>query len=119
MEGDGGPIQIPPTGGAIEIAGNGEVRVGSQLAGKLRLVTFADPTGLRRLEGAALDAGGMQAEDVTSPSMKQGFVEMSNVDPMREMTAMITHFRLFESQQKSLTTQDGLLGSVVRDLGKF
>ena len=119
VEGEGGPLQLPLDGGAIEIDRNGAVRVGGQEAGKLRVVAFEDPLRLRRVDGAAFDAAGMEPEDVDTPDVKQGFLEGSNIDPVHEMTEMITHFRLFESQQKTLQTLDQVLGNVTRDLGKF
>jgi flagellar basal-body rod protein FlgF/flagellar basal-body rod protein FlgG len=51
--------------------------------------------------------------------VRQGFIETSNVNPLSEMTDMITHFRLFESQQKMLQTTDQTLGAITRDLGTF
>lgn len=119
VEGEGGPIQVPPEGGALEIREDGEIWAGNQAIGKLRLVQFENPLQLRRLEGATFDANGMDPVDVEQPVLRQGFVEQSNVNPMQEMTDMITHFRLFESQQKSIQTQDGLLGAITRDLGTF
>ena len=74
---------------------------------------------LRRLDDAAFDAGEMEAIDLDTRSVVQGSVEGSNVNPISEMTDMIAHFRLFESQQKLLQTTDQILGHVTRELGKF
>lgn len=119
VEGEGGPIQIPPDAASIEVRQNGEIHANGQQIGKLRIVTFADPLGLRRLDGAAFDANGMEPLEVEEPAVRQGFVEQSNVDALHEMTDMITHFRLFETQQKSIQTTDQLLGNITRDLGRF
>jgi len=51
--------------------------------------------------------------------VQQGFVEGSNVSALHEMTEMIAHFRLFESQQKAMQTTDQILGQLVRDAGRF
>lgn len=119
VEGEGGPIQIPKEGGEIHVSLDGEIRSGDQVVGKLRVVTFEDSLRLKRLDGAAFDANGMEPDDVSNPNVRQGFLEQSNVDPMKEMTDMIMHFRLFESQQKSIQTQDHVLSAISRDLGKF
>lgn len=119
VEGESGPIQVPPEGGPLEVREDGEIWSGDQVIGKLRLVQFENPLQLRRLDGASFDAGGMDPIDVEQPVLRQGYVEQSNVNPMQEMTDMIAHFRLFESQQKSIQTQDNLLGAVTRDLGTF
>ena len=119
VEGEGGPIQLPPTGEAIEISKDGEISAGGQPVGRLRVVTFAEPVDLTRLDGVTFDAGGVEPEPVEQPTVLQGFVEGSNVDPVHEMTDMITYFRQFETQQKLMQTTDQLLGSITRELGKF
>lgn len=119
VEGDGGPIQLPPNTSSIEIDKDGSIKADGQNVGRLRIVTFEAPNNLRRLDDAAFDAVGMEALDVDEQSVVQGAVEGSNVNPISEMTDMIAHFRLFESQQKMLQTTDQILGHVTRELGKF
>ena len=119
VEGEGGPIQLPPSGGAIAISKNGEISLGGQVVGTLRVVTFENPGQLQRLDGAAFDAAGMEPETTENPAVLQGYVEASNVDAVREMTDMIAFYRQFESQQKMMQTTDQILGAVTRDLGKF
>ena len=119
VEGEGGPVQLPPSGGAININRSGEITIDGQSVGRLNVVRFEDPMQLRRLDGAAFAAGGMEPEPVENPTIMQGFVEASNVDAVREMADMITFYRQFESQQKMLQTTDQILGAVTRDLGKF
>lgn len=118
--GEGGPIQLPiDSGGAVEISKSGVIRVGEQRVGTLRVVTFEDPQQLRRAEGAAFAADGATPTEVETPTVRQGFVETSNVNPVTEMTDMIEHFRLFESQQKALRSADSMLSRATRDLGQL
>jgi len=120
VEGESGPIQLQATDGKqIVIDHDGTVRVGDQQVGKIRLVTFDDPSQLTRLDDAAFDAGTQEPTDVEEPDIRQGFVEGSNVNAVEEMTDMIEHFRSFESQQRSIRTTDELLGRIARDLGRF
>lgn len=119
VEGEDGPLQVPPTAGPIEVTQDGEVRAGNQTIGRLRLVRFEDPTALTRIDGASFDAAGQAPDALTDAMVQQGSLETSNVDVLQEMTQMITHHRLFESQQRSLTTTDGILGNVTRELGRF
>ncbi len=119
VQGTEGNIVLPTTGGPVEIGGDGTVRAAGQPVTRLRVVGFADPTALQRLDGSSFSAGTAVPEEVAAPNVLQGFVEMSNVNAVREMTDMIEQFRLFESQQKSIHTLDGLLGQLVRDTGRF
>lgn len=120
IEGLDGPLQVPLTGGGpISINRLGEVQVGNQSIGTLKVVTFENPNLLQRLDGAAFDAGAMEPETHEAPVVMQGYVESSNVDPLREMTDMITYYRQFETQQKMFQATDQTLGAATRDLGSF
>jgi flagellar basal-body rod protein FlgF/flagellar basal-body rod protein FlgG len=119
VEGTDGPVQFPPRTGEIQIDASGEVKADGVSIGRLQVVRFADPAALERADGATFTAGGMAPEEMEAPLVKQGFVEASNVDPLLEMTNMIQHFRLFESQQRLLQTTDSVLGQVTNDLGRF
>jgi flagellar basal-body rod protein FlgF len=114
-----GPLVLPPIGGAITIAADGTIRSGEERVGKLRVVMFDDPRSLQRADGATFIAEPGLAREMDNPRVMQGHLESSNVDVIAEMTEMIQHFRLFESQQKALQTTDSVLGAITRDLGRF
>lgn len=117
--GRNGAITMPPGGGEITINTNGDIRAGGQLVDRLQVVTFADLEALTRADGATFIAGDQPPVEVDAPGILQGHLETSNVDVIGEMTEMIQHFRLYESQQKVLQTTDQVLQGVTRDLGRF
>jgi len=120
VQGEGGPIQIPvDAGGAIEISKSGEIAVDGERIDTLRVVRFENREQLQRTDGAAFLADGAAPQEVDAPRVQQGVVETSNVNAVAEMTDMIKHFRLFESQQKALRTTDGVLSRATRDLGQM
>lgn len=116
---DGQPITLPPSGGEIAIHASGEIRIGGVRAGEVGVVTVADPAALVRLDGATWDTAGQATAPAAGARVQQGMLESANVDPLAEMTELIAHVRLFESQQKSLQTTDEVLGAATRDLGTF
>jgi len=119
VQGEHGPIHIPRDAEEIDIQADGTIHAEGRQVGRLRIVRFDDPGALERLDGAAFAAPGMQPIGVDDASVKQGFLETSNVNPLSEMSEMITHFRFFESQQKMLQTHDQILSHIARELGKF
>ncbi len=119
VEGDGGPIVIPPEAGEISIAQNGEISANGQVVGRLSIVEFEEPAKLIRLDGAAFAARDEEPLQAENTAVHQGFVEGSNINPVHEMTEMIETFRMFESQQRSIRTTDQLLSTMVRDLGRW
>lgn len=119
VEGEGGPISVPDEGGTIEIGQDGSMRLDGQEFGRLRVVRFEDPMQLERRDGATFAAPAEVPLEVDEPIVLQGQLETSNVDPVQGMSDMITNHRLFETQQRMMSTTDQLLGRVSQDLGSF
>ena len=115
---DGAPISLPPSGGEIAVTTAGEVRVAGTPVARVGLVRVTSPETLVRLDGATFRAEGAATEPAEA-RVRQGMLESSNVDAVTEMTDLIAHVRLFETQHKSLTTTDATLGAATRDLGSF
>ena len=118
LSAEGAALTVPPTG-TVTASARGELAVDGQPLGRLGTVRFEDARALERLDGASFTADPALALPVETPSVKQGFLEGSNVSAVREMTDLIQNTRLFESQQRTVQTQDGILGQLVRDLGRF
>lgn len=118
--GEGGPIQVPvEDGGRINISEGGQITVDGDQVGTLRVVDFENVDQLERTEGASFLAGNAQPTPVENPTVLQGKVETSNVDPVTEMTNMIEYFRQFEAHQTVLTTTDSNLSRAMQTLGSF
>jgi flagellar basal-body rod protein FlgF len=102
--GQGGPIQLPP--GKITIANNGDIHVDGNSVDRLQVVDFPDD---RILEKAGNSMFRVRNGETVEPVSKetpviQGSLELSNVNPIREMMLMINMMRQFESLQKSIYT---------------
>lgn len=63
-------------------------------------------------EAGAVPAGAMF-------SVKQGFLERSNVDAVQTMTEMMNAYRLFEANQRVLRAYDESLGKAVTEIGRI
>lgn len=126
--GDSGPIHMPEylkaTGesGAdakLEVAEDGTIRLNNEVFDRLRIVQVEDTSKLEHKGKNYMDApGNVLAEDQSS-SVMQGFYESSNVDPLNEMVDMMKTTKMFESQQRAITTTDQMLGQATSKLGKF
>ena len=118
VEGEDGPVQIPLDAGEVEIKSDGYVMADGQTIGKLSLVTFEDKSALERKSGVEFSAVDMEPIE-SEGSIRQGYVEKSNADPLQSMTGMIEHLRLFEMQQRLLRSTDENLSQSVRQLARF
>ncbi len=125
------PIVIPEDAIEISIGRNGEVRVRQQGAttlntvGQMELARFVNPEGLEQI-GRNLyvetDASGTpitaQPETDGLGATVQGALEMSNVDPVRELIDLITTQRAFELNSQAIQSADESL-QIVSNLRRF
>ena len=97
-----------------QVAPDGTVSVDGRTLGRLRLVR---PRGTVRAEGALL-ASTAAVQDVAAGSVRvrQGFLEHSNVDPVKEMVDMIAGVRAYEASQRAVLAQDQSLQNLLEVL---
>lgn len=100
--GENGPIILEQ--GKITIDSEGRVSVNGSEVNRLRVVEFERPYNLVK------DHGNMFAGSGERPAERykvlQGAIELSNVNPVKEMASMIAVLRGYESYQKVMTTMD-------------
>lgn len=122
------PITLPP--GAINNtfsvseSGEASVKIGDDLRptriGQIDLFRFVNPAGLQAIGKNLFKetvASGPEIQGTPGlegmGSVLQGFVEMSNVKIVEEMVNMIVAQRAYESNSKSITTSDSMLGTAI------
>jgi flagellar hook protein FlgE len=87
-------------------------------AGKVNLITFANPNGLKR-EGAnlfsnlALAAGAENSGSTVKGDIIQGTLELSNVDLTQEFSDLIVAQRAFQANSRVITVSDSVMDEVV------
>ncbi len=125
------PISIPNDAIEISVGRDGEVRVRQQGAntlnavGQVELARFVNPEGLKQI-GRNLyietDASGAPVTGTPQTdglgAVNQGSLEMSNVDPVRELIDLITTQRAFELNSQSIQSADQTL-QIVSNLRRF
>jgi flagellar basal-body rod protein FlgF len=101
--GDAGPITLQ--GGKIHVTEEGAVFSDGSQVGKIKVVDFTDRKNLSR-EGNGLyrDDGTAGMKKIEKPNIASGFIELSNVNVVKEMTEMIDINRSFETYQKLIQT---------------
>lgn len=108
----------------FEVDSEGSVYVGGEYVDKFRIVRFED-NGVLRKEGGNLfsviaDAEGepYEPEDAVA-TVKQGFLESSNVDVASETVRMMECYRAYEINQRIVKIYDESLGRSVNDIAKL
>ncbi len=114
---------ITPNAVSIFISPTGEVTVDDGTtqtsAGTIQLARFVNPSGLESLGSnlfAETNASGVPETGNPGLSgfgnLRQGFLEMSNVDVVQEMVNMIIAQRAYEINSKSIQTSDEMLRQI-------
>jgi flagellar basal-body rod protein FlgG len=115
-------ITVPPTAKQVSVGSDGTVSVtvagtaAPQTLGQIQLATFINPNGLNP-QGQNLfnETASSGAPQVGAPgtnalgSIKQGFVETSNVNVVEELVQMIQTQRAYELNSKAVQTSDQML----------
>jgi flagellar basal-body rod protein FlgG len=122
-------ITIPSDATEVTIAEDGTVsaRIGSDEnmteLGQLQLALFANDAGLRPIGDNLFGVTEASGDPVVSTPtdtgygyLKQGYVENSNVDSVKEITDLISAQRAYEMNSKVITTADEMAQIVSKNL---
>ena len=114
-------ISLKDRGTHITINDRGEIYAGDQLVAQLGVVEFPDVRKLRKEAGQLFvnSDSRMPGAQAAETVVRQGMLETSNVNPVEEMTKLITANRLFEQGLKAMKTYDNMMGREVNDIGKL
>lgn len=115
---NGDPFVLLPGGGPVVVNQDGTLFQGSTALGKLSIQKFANPSALLPSSGGlfiATPASGKS--EVEAPDLMQGYLEQSNVQPLREMVDMVLISRAYEANQKMITTIDQEMQKALEALG--
>lgn len=120
-------ITIPDDARSISINANGEVyayfidRVEPELLGQFSLAAFSNAKGLEAMgNNLFLETNASGAAVVATPgedglgTLRQGYLEESSVDAVREITELIQAQRGYELNAKVITAADQMLGATTQ-----
>ncbi|QDT14100.1 flagellar hook-basal body protein [Alienimonas californiensis] len=114
----GGALNVPANAARIGIAPDGTLSASfddgtNYPLGKLSLVEPTDPRSLTKQGDGLLTAAETRPVDPRETNVRQGFVEGSGVDSVRETMSMIAASRGFETNVNLVKLQDDTLGRLL------
>lgn len=115
----GTPLQIEAQGSAVAIAKDGSITQEGRVVGTIGLFRIPDHANLRRSEGASVvpDTAAEPQIDFNSVSIAQGYLERSNVEPVMEMTRLISLQRSFDATTNAMSEAEDGVSNAIRTLG--
>lgn len=109
LDAGGRNVSLLPSGDLVDERGTS--------IGKLKLVDFENP-GLLEKEGASLyrAPAGLEARDLESFELLPGSLESSNVQPVRELAALVTLQRAFDTAMQMVTADDRITRQLIEEI---
>jgi len=115
----GSPIRLDPSEGPPTIASDGMITQGGNQVGAIGLFRLPEEAQLTRFENSAV-ASSLEAQPVLSfndTGIAQGYLEGSNVNPVLELTRLISVSRAFTAVMSSIETNFTTHKTAIRTLG--
>jgi flagellar basal-body rod protein FlgF len=122
LDENGRRIQLPSTN--FTVSADGTITVANRRIARINIAFAANPNTLVK-EGNGL----FRSNNGTLPSalgnpnvtytLKQGFIERSNVDLDRSMTELLSAYRAFEANQKIVQAYDRSMDKAVNEIGRL
>ncbi len=117
-------VVVPPNAVDVTISSTGQVQaklsgqVDYQTVGQLELATFVNEAGLESMgDNLMVESPSSGQPTIAIPGepgfgiLRQGFLETSNVNPVNEITALITAQRAYEMNSKVITAVDQMMST--------
>ena len=118
-------IVVPPTATSINVSQSGLVtatvpgQTAAQTVGQLTISNFVNEAGLLALGGNNFQATSASGQPTTGVpgetafgTIQQGYLEASNVDPVSEITNLISAQRAYEMNSKVIQAADQMSGTI-------
>jgi len=115
---NGGEITL--TGNSIGVDEEGNISSDGNQVNTIQIIDFDKPYSLIK-EGDSLFVPANETVkeiDAENYQLRQGFTELSNVDPLKVMAEMIEVHRAFESYQRVMRTMDETVSKSLNSIGR-
>jgi flagellar basal-body rod protein FlgF len=110
-----GPIKLPE--GKLDIDEKGVISISGDIVDAIKIVDFNKKDGLEKAGDSIFSTN--EKAVASQASVRQGYIEASNVEPVKEMVRMIETLREFETYQKAIQMFDDATAKVTNDIGRL
>ncbi len=114
MDNNNNPIELR---GEFLVDKTGNILVDNQVITKLKIATFTDKRFLQKQGDSNMNPRGQVYTEAQNPGVLQGYQELSNVNAVHEMVALISVMRAYESCQKVVQAEDETMGVAIDQVG--
>lgn len=112
--GSKGPIKLQE--GNIDIDEKGNLSVKGEMLDRIKIVDFKPDSLVKAGDGIFAST---EKAVASSASVRQGYIETSNVEPVKEMVHMLEALREFETYQRAIHMFDETTAKVINEIGRL
>ena len=112
------PLVLPARAKSILISPLGELSADGVKIGRIQLAALSPAVSPVKVGGNEYSVARLQPASA-SATIKQGYLEASNVSIVKEMVSMISIMRAYETNQKMLQAEDDATGKATGEVGKL
>lgn len=105
-------------GSKVTITNEGNIVADNVTVNRLQMVEFANEKQLDKQGSSLYYAPAESPRQQATGSAKQGYLEMSNVNVVLEMVNLISNYRAYEVNAKTVQAHDTLLQKAANDVGR-
>lgn len=102
----------------FSIREDGALFSGETPMGKIKVVDYPNRGELVKNGDGLFEALPGAVRTPSTAAVKQGYLETSNINPVAEMTRMITAMRTYEAFQKTIHSQDDMTQRLINDVAR-
>lgn len=118
LDAGGAPVSLDPSAGPVTIGENGGISQGGKQVGAIGMFLIPPDATLTRHDNSAVipNKPVESVADLTTNSMRQGYIEGANVNPILEMTKLIEVSRTFDQAATAIEQSDSMSQEAIRTL---
>lgn len=114
---ESGVLQVPTDAANISIQRDGNVYADGNLVDKIKIVDFEDYDYIEKYGDNLYQVVNGATETEPTAEVLQGYIEQSNVNPVREMVNMIAIQRAYQASSKGITTAENMMDKAINSVG--
>tara|TARA_R110000787_G_scaffold19614_5_gene58656 strand:- start:82 stop:804 length:723 start_codon:yes stop_codon:yes gene_type:complete len=115
LNADGAPIVFGAGETDVVFSADGTITTSAGDKGRIAVVAFEDEKALKKAANS-LYVTDAPSRNIENPKVIQGMIEGANVEPIIEISNMITAMRTYQSAQQFIVNDDGLVRKAIDTL---